>query len=259
MAATAPSAGEKHDDHERLRRLRANADAGQWEAENAIDWKRGPRLPFWVSRDKARRAVSQLYHGEIATSRVCRSLLNDVSGSTIRDCLKLQLVDEQRHASVYARYLSHLGGIAPMDHDLRCALSNAQNGPLGQISTILAFHIVVEGEVLRQQEMLARLLPCPLLRQINRLVACDEARHVAFGKIYLKTILADRTPDERTELYAWLHQIWSQATAFAENDTPRRNALEQAAFAWLRGGWRHHDNALRQIGLNPPASWTAAA
>lgn len=259
MAPTGPTAREPRDDHERLRRLSANARANQWDADNAINWKRGPRLPFWVSLDKARRAVSQLYHGEIATSRVCRSLLSGIDDDVIRDCLRFQLADELRHASVYARYLDHLGGLAPMDNDLRRALTDAQNGPLGEISTILAFHIVVEGEVLRQQEMLAQLLPCPLLRRINRLVARDEARHVAFGKIYLTSVLANQPSDKRAELYAWLHHVWSQATAIAKSDRPRRNALEQAAFAWLRNGWRHHDNALRQIGLNPPASWTAAA
>ena len=259
MAQTTPSAREARDNDERLKRLSANAYANQWDADDAIDWECGPRLPFWVSREKARRAVSQLYHGEIATSRVCRSLLNGIDDETIRECLRFQLADELRHASVFARYLDHLGGIAPMDHHLHRALTEAQDGPLRPVSTILAFHIVVEGEVLRQQEMLARLLPCPLLRQINRLVARDEARHVAFGKIYLKTILSEQTPEKRAELYAWLHTIWSQATAFTDKDRSHGNVLEHAAFTWLRGGWRHHENALRRIGVYPPDAWTAAA
>ncbi len=259
MATTAATTGETRDNHERLRRLSANAQSSQWNADDAIEWERGPRLPFWVSRDKARRAVSQLYHGEIATSRVCQSLLRDIDNDVIRECLRFQLADELRHASVYARYLDRLGGVAPIDPHLQRALSDAQDGPLGEISTILAFHIVVEGEVLRQQEMLARLLPCPLLRQINGLVARDEARHVAFGKIYLKSVLAGQPPDKRAELYAWLHRIWSRATAFAANDRSRRNTLERAALSWLRGGWRHHDNALRRIGVSPSDAWTAAA
>ncbi|MEM7124457.1 MAG: ferritin-like domain-containing protein [Pseudomonadota bacterium] len=258
MAQTAPSARETRDDDERLSRLSANARANQWHADDAIDWNRGPRLPFWVSKEKARRAVSQLYHGEIATSGMCRSLLNAIDDEIVRDCLGYQLADELRHASVYARYLDGIGGIAPMDPNLERALSESQDGPLQPVSTILAFHIIVEGEVLRQQEMLARLLPCPLLRQINRLVARDEARHVAFGKIYLKSVLADQSSDKRAELYAWLHRIWSQATAFAANDRSRRNALERAALTWLRGGWRHHDIALRRIGVRPRDAWTAA-
>ncbi len=253
------SARQTPDDRRRLRHLTANATAHQWDADSAIAWERGPRLPFWVSRDKACDAVSQLYHGEVATSRMCRTLLHDINDDAIRHCLGFQLRDERRHAAVYARYLNGLGRIAPMNDDLRRALTAAHDGPLHPVSTILAFHVIVEGEVLRQQEMLARLLPCPLLRQINRLVARDEARHVAFGKIYLQAALADVPRETRAELYTWLHGIWRQATAFAENDRPRRNALEHAALVRLRGGWRHHDIALRRIGISPSSAWKAAA
>ena len=234
---------------EPLRRLAANARRSQWSADAAIDWELGPRLPIWMSQAQARTAISQLYHGEIATSRMCEALMAAVEPGPARDCLALQRDDERRHAAVYARYLEALGGIAPIDPGLARALEAARNGPFGALGAVLAFNLVLESEVLRVHGTLARLLPCPLLAQMNRLIARDEARHVAFGRLYLAEAVATLPTETRGRLYRWIHETWQRSAESVLGRTGSKSAARAALRRWLSGGWRHHKVALRKLGL----------
>jgi hypothetical protein len=47
---------------------------------------------------------------------------------------------------------------------------------------------------------LRRRAGCPLLRDLASLVLGDEARHVAFGQVYLRQLLAAMHPDDREEV-----------------------------------------------------------
>ncbi len=236
---------------QRLLRLAANGRAGQWSATQDIDWRRDPRLPIWVTRDQARFAISQLYHGEMATAGMCRKLLSELEAGAARDCMAFQLADEMRHAEVYGRYLDRLGGIAPMEGGLESALEAAAEGPAGTLGAMVAFNVVVEGEVLRLQDTLVEFLPCPLLKQINRLIARDEARHVAFGRIYLTQALAALPPEDRSRLYDWVHALWHEASGSTLARRSRNPAVRSVLRKWLGKGWRHHQAALDRIGLKP--------
>ena len=238
---------------ERLARLAETSRTGQWSLGQAIDWRVAPRIPFWITRRQARAAISQLHHGELATSRVCRALLDEIEPGPAHECLAFQIADELRHAAAYERYLVPLGGLAPMHDGLARALAAATAGPFGPLGAVVAFHVVLEGEVLRLQGILARLLPCPLLQEINRRVARDEARHVAFGRIYLAEALAEQPPEARVRLHAWVGDLWRETTepALARYDGP--GVAHRALRRWLGGGWRHHEASLRQIGLGPAA------
>ena len=236
---------------ERLACLAANARAGQWSATGDIDWRREPRLPFWVTREQVRHAISQLHHGEMATARMCRRLLSELEAGGARDCVALQAADEARHAEVYGRYLDRLGGVAPMDGNLASALEGAAEGPAGSLGAMVAFNVVVEGEVLRLQDTIAEFLPCPLLKQINRLIARDEARHVAFGRIYLTEALAQLSPDSRARLYHWVRALWQEASESTLARRSRNPAVRKVLRTWLVKGWSHHEAALARIGLTP--------
>jgi hypothetical protein len=217
-------------------RLAAKARAGQWSAAHDIDWRRLPRLPLWITQDQARTAISQLYYGEIATSRMCQTLLREFEPGPARQCLEFQIRDELRHAEVFKRYLESLGGVAEMDRNLARALDAAGSGPAG---------------VLRVQGSLSRLLPCPLLKQVNRRVARDEARHVAFGRIYLTEALADLSTDARGRLYDWVYDLWRQTTNLTLAKDTGSGAVQRSLRSWLLGGWRHHEAALQRVGLAP--------
>ncbi len=240
-------------------RLAAKARAGQWSAAHDIDWRRPPHLPLWITQGQARTAISQLYYREIATSRMCRALLREFEPGPARQCLEFQIKDELRHAEVFKRYLDSLGGVAEMDGNLAWALKAAAGGPTGPLGTMVAFYVVVEGEVLRVQDSLSRLLPCPLLKQINRRVARDEARHVAFGRIYLSEALADLSTDARGRLYDWVYDLWRETTNLTLAESAGSGTVQRILRNWLRGGWRHHEAALQQIGLAPGPDWGRAA
>jgi len=240
----------QQDSNARLMRLAANACAGQWSVEQAIDWRQDPRRPFWMTQTQVRKAISQLFHGEEATSRLCRRLIDEVTEPAARRCLELQLADEMRHAEVYRSYLSRIGGIAPMDETLARTLDAALKGPAGTLGAMVAFHVVVEGEVLRVQEALARLLPCPLLKQINRLVVRDEARHIAFGQIYLAQAVAALPASAQAQLGAWVHRLWHQCSEATLLGSASGSTIMRRFFhSWLENSWDRHVAALRQIGV----------
>ena len=239
---------------ERLARLATNARAGQWSAAEDIDWHPEPCLPLWITHAQLRGAISQLYHGEIATGQMCRRLLSNLEPGPARDCMAFQLADEERHAEAYGRYLDRLGGIAPMEGSLASALDAATEGPAGTLGALVAFNVLVEGEVLRLQDTLAQFLPCPLLREINRLIARDEARHVAFGRIYLTEALAALSPDSRGRLYDWVHGLWHDASQTALAKRSQNVAVRRVVKQWLGNGWSHHEAALTRIGLTQEPS-----
>ena len=243
----------------RLARLAETAAAGQWEAEAAIDWTRRPWVPPWVSREAVRFALSQLYHGEEATARLCEGLLAEVPEPEARRCLALQIADERRHAAVYKRYLEGLGGVAPVDAALARSLAAAAQSPGGALGAMAAFHVVVEGENLRLQERITGFLPCPLLRQINRRIARDEARHLAFGRIYLARRLAGLPEAERRALRSWLQGLWRAAAEATLRSRGRRNPLVRRFLeTWLKRGWTRHEAKLRQVGLSLAAEGEGA-
>ena len=243
---------EREHQRERLARLAATAAAGQWAAEEAIDWARMPRVPPWVSRPAVRFALSQLFHGEEATARLCENLLAEVAWPEARRCLTFQIEDERRHAAVYRRYLEGLGGVAPVDAALAGSLRAAADAPSGPLGAMVAYHVVIEGENLRLQERVTRFLPCPLLRQINRRIARDEARHLAFGRIYLAGRLAALPGEDQRALLAWLRRLWGEAAEAALRNRGHGNLLVRRFLeAWLRRGWSRHEAKLRQLGLAP--------
>ena len=255
MTALVPSRAQT----EKLAHLAAKAQAGQWSVADDIDWRRAPHLPLWMSRDQARAMISQLYRGEIATSRLCQTLLREVAPGPARRCLAYQIADERRHAEAFRRYLEPLGGVAPVDPDLAWALDAAGRGSAGTLGAMVAFHVVVEGEVLRVQGSLARLLPCPLLNDINRRVARDEARHVAFGRIVLGEAVAALSAEARAQLYDWVFDLWQQTGARSLDGRADNGMAHSLLRGWLAGGWRHHAAALAQIGLVPAAEQGRAA
>ena len=204
---------------QRLARLHAKGQAAQWSLDRTVDWSLDPRPTRWLPRSVVTKVVSQVYYGEVATERLCRLLLEEVEEPLARACLEQQIADERRHAGAYLRYLERLGDIAPIDPAVELALTSADDAPGGAIGKMVACHLVLESEALTIQEELSHDLNCPLLRSINRLAAPDEARHVAFGRIYLGDAL-DRDAAGRADATAPLRlgaphmaRLWRQATA----------------------------------------------
>jgi hypothetical protein len=237
----------------RLRAVAANGADAPWSVEDVVDWRQAVIVPTWLPRRTFVAAVSQLYHGEIATAAACHRLLAGPVGADTdaRACLETQIADETRHARAYRAYLARLGDIAPTEPAVAAFLRDGAAAPGdSDLGAILAYHVVLEGEALRIQHGFATWLPCPLFRALNARIARDEARHVGFGRIYLEGRLADLPVEERRALFLWVKALWR---ACAESVMARFRIpgvmTGRIARRWLESRWERQVKDLVALGL----------
>ncbi len=220
-----------------------------------IDWATPVRRPRWLSAAAYGAAVSQLYHGERATARICRRLMDAVDDPALRDGLRAQARDEARHAALYRAYLARVGDLAPMDPALAAAFEAILAWPGSHHGPMVAVHVVVEGEALRLFDDLGQWFPCPLLRHLHRLIAADEARHVAFGETVLRRQLAAVPMEHRRDIAAWVEGLWRAcARATLARGRPPARVPRRLVDPWLDRRWTCHSAALARIGLTASES-----
>jgi hypothetical protein len=235
----------------RLAALVANGRDGQWSAAS-IDWRAPVVVPAWFPRRVYVAAVSQLYHGELATAEACRRLLDatPASDAEARACLELQIRDEVRHAEVYGAYLARLGDIAPREPAVTALLEGGRGWRDPELGMVLAYHVLLEGEALRIQHGFATWLPCPLFGALNARIAVDEARHVGFGKIYLPARLAAMSAEERRDLFLWVRDLWRDcAVPIMERFRVPGVMTARICRRWLESRWRRQARDFAAIGL----------
>jgi len=207
-------------------------------------------LPRWLPRSFPALIVSQFYHGEQATLAMCRKLMDGLVNPEERRFIRFQIADEQRHVDVYRTYLADIGNLAPVNPVLEAAYEKALawNGPPEAL--VAAFGIILEGEALYALDYLDTWFPCPRFRRINRLIARDEARHVAFGRIYLGYRFAGQSRRQRFEIYCWLKALWtSTACGMFEQFKIPNMILHRRCRNWAETGWQDHLKVLIGIGL----------
>jgi len=235
---------------EAINRLSIKGAARQWRSADAFAGNEKIFLPRWLQRSFPALIVSQFYHGEQATLAMCRKLLAGLENPEERRCIRIQTADEKRHAEVYRAYLAEFGNLAPVNPVLEAAYEKALawNGPPEAL--VAAFSIILEGEALYALDYLGGWFPCPRFRRINGRIAADEARHVAFGRIYLGARLPAMPRERRFEIYRWLKALWT-STAFGilgqlriPSVIPRRHCR-----IWAETGWQDHLRALIDVGL----------
>lgn len=234
----------------RLSALAANGRAQQWSVEHDIDWTADLVRPNWLLRRYHGAMISQFLHGEQATARVCRRLMAEVGDPAVRQLLAVQVDDEERHARAYKKYLARLGDIAVMDPAMAEAVERTLQWKGSPLGLVVAFHVLLEGEALRSLQDLADELPCPLFGQLNARITRDEARHVAFGKVYLATQLKTLEFEERLEIYRFVKALWDESTAGILSRFRIPGFVTRALRRrWIDEGWAQHSRALVDIGL----------
>ncbi|HEY3594964.1 MAG TPA: hypothetical protein VGL13_13865, partial [Polyangiaceae bacterium] len=75
-------------------------------------------------------------------------------------------------------------------------------------SKIIALNVMLETDAITQQTAQIDALPCPLLRQINRLVTRDEVRHAAFGELYMKWALVGVSDSDKQAIVRFGASLW---------------------------------------------------
>ncbi len=180
--------------------LYAQAQAQQWNPDDAIEWTQPFELPDEVE-DAVVQVMTYLIENENAALLVPARFLGQVHPHfrEVTQLLAIQIADEARHVEVFTRRallkhrqmgVSTVGGQASLK-------TLFDEGEFAVASFLLS--VLGEGTFVSLLRFLQEHAPDPVTRQIARLTARDEARHVAFGMAHLEYQL-QRDPELRGRL-----------------------------------------------------------
>lgn len=180
--------------------LYRQAAAAQWDPETAIDWDAPFDLPPAIEAAVA-QVMTYLIENENAALVVPARHLGQVHPQyrEVQQLLALQCADEARHIEVFTRRLG-LRGQAPRLSTAggQASLHTLMLAPDFSSATFL-LGVLGEGSFITLLTFLQAHAPDPVTRQVCRLAARDEARHVAFAMAHLEHRLAVQ-PDYQTRL-----------------------------------------------------------
>lgn len=213
--------------------LYAQALAQQWNPDEAIDWSMSFALPEEVE-DAVVQVMTYLIENENAALLVPARFLGQVHPHfrEVLQLLAIQIADEARHVEVFTRRallkrkrmgLSTAGGQASLK-------TLFDEGEFAVASFLLS--VLGEGTFVTLLHFLQTHAPDPLTRQIAKLTARDEARHVAFGMAHLEYQL-QRDQDLRVRLAL---AVESRYDALAQTSGLNEEVFD-ALVLLAAGGW----------------------
>ena len=210
-------------DNEKLKNLYSKSKKLQWDAEQ-LDWTQTidpsrpvideerfglNQLPFVQalskSQQEALRAhvaayqLSQFLHGEQGALMTAAALTHAVPDYEGKLYAATQTMDEARHVEVYDRYIKKLAIIYPMSLGLKALIDMTLKADRW-VKIAIGMNMVVEGLALGAFQNMRKSTSCNLLRQVIEGVLRDEARHVAFGGLYVAQEIAKMHPDDREDV-----------------------------------------------------------
>jgi len=208
-------------EHTKLDELYRKAKRTQWDAEQQVDWALTVD-PGGKILDESRMAIlgmkfferfsaaqletfrakyaawilSQLLHGEQGALMVAGKLVAAVPDYEAKLYVASQVMDEARHVEAFGRYIRKLDDIYPPQPILMDILADIMTSPHWQ-SMMVGMQVILEGLALGTFINVRASTGCALLRDLLGYITKDEARHVAFGNLYLTSVIADMHPDDR--------------------------------------------------------------
>lgn len=181
-------------------KLYAQAVAAQWNPDTAIDWNQPVDLPEEVEAAVV-QVMTYLIENENAALLVPARFLAQMHPHfrEVMQLLAIQVADEARHIEVFTRRIA-LKGYQPglSTAGGQASLKTLLDTPDFAIALFL-LSVLGEGTFVNLLNFLNAHAPDPVTRQVARLAAQDEARHVAFGMAHLQYQLA-REPALRDRL-----------------------------------------------------------
>jgi hypothetical protein len=245
----------------KLDELYVKAKRDQWNADVAIDWSTlvdpggkildGERMAFlklgFFKKLDARQLegfnahysawiLSQLLHGEQGALMVAGELVACAPDYEAKLYVGSQAMDEARHVEVFAKYIRRLDKIYPPQPTLKSILKDIIETPYWQ-AKMVGMQVILEGLALGTFINIRAATGCALLRSLLGYVTRDEARHVAFGNMYLTTQVARMHPDERAAVEDF-------ACAATQKTVAMRRGMQ---------GMAGFDQVLVDSGLDPSA------
>jgi hypothetical protein len=163
-------------------RLYAQAAAAQWDPATAIPWD-GPRTHADELEDAIVQIMTYLIENETAALLVPVRFLGRVHPQfrEVMQLLAIQAADEARHVEVFtrrARLHGRMLGVSTVASQASLA-SLFDESDFAVAATLLA--VLGEGTFLSLLWFIRDHAPDACTRELSRLAAQDEARHVAFG------------------------------------------------------------------------------
>lgn len=170
-------------------------------------WRRLPEpTRRRIALKLTRFSLSQLLHGEQGALMVAGQLVNAVPHSDAKLVAAVQTLDEARHVEALSRYMTKVGGTAPIAPATRGVLETVIREP-DWTRKVMGMQVVLEGMALISFRTIRRAASEPLLESLLRLVARDEARHAAFGIHYMGRVVPTLSDTERAELEDFTFEI----------------------------------------------------
>ena len=272
----------------RLWTLYENAKTAQWNVTTDIDWNYDVRFGEPLSAERAAGVsalvyasgspvppamrdtfrwtyqawmVNQFLHGEQGALLTTARLVETVPDMTAKTYAASQVADEARHVEAYARYIDEKLGVRfPINPGLGALLRDLLGDSRWDI-VYLGMQVIVEGLALAATRIASTGFGDPIIRSITKMIARDEARHIAFGHVALTGLYDEMTTAELDDREAFLleaislmsqrfllREVWERlgldvthGIRFAKND-PNMVAFRQLLFHKVI-------HILRQIGL----------
>jgi len=272
----------------RVLSLYDRAKVSQWNASTDVDWSL--EVPFGASiaddsrysiasfeaSPIARRGrrmwdvfrwelqawmVSQFLHGEQGAMVAAARLAEVAPSLESKSCAAIQAADEARHVEVFSRYLHEkLHTIYPVSAALESLLQDILGDSRWDI-TAVGMQIIVEALAMAAFRLADSTFHDDLIKEITRLVARDEARHVSFGVLSLQGVYREMSRAEfadREEMVLeaasltrrrfLLEDVWQRL------GIPRAEGAEFAATSEMMMRYRQTiftkvTTALRNVGL----------
>lgn len=222
-------------------RLYAQAAAAQWDPATAIPWEAPFDHPPEVE-DAIVQVMTYLIENETAALLVPTHFLARLHPHfrEVMQLLAIQAADEARHIEVFTRRASlRRGQLGLSTAGGQASLASLFDEPDFAIASFL-LSVLGEGSFLSLLWFLRDHGPDPCTREVARLAAQDEARHVAFGLAHLGHHLGEE-PALRERLAAAIERRHSALAHTAGLNAEVFDALILlAAGSWeieaLRGG-----------------------
>lgn len=206
-----------------VRSLYHRAVQEQWDVATAVDWTQevgfGRPIGPLSTRDRSRLEASplrsggsgawsawlwelqgwmvcQFLHGEQAATVASARLVETLPSVTQKLYAASQCADEARHYDAFSRYVTeHVPEPFELSKPLRLLFADAL-GARDSHYTILGIQCLLEPVALAGFRLAEATFHDDLIKQILRLIARDEARHVAFGILLLQDEIPQMTAAE---------------------------------------------------------------
>ena len=226
-----PMAGNNHftwnyrDGRDRLLSLYQKGKDKQWDSTQRIDWsidvdpcdalgtpentlglygsRQYEKLNKQERREMRRHMASwefsQFLHGEQGAMICSARIVESVPDIDSKFYAATQVMDEARHAEIFARFVDEKIGLTyPINPHLKTLLGEALNDSRWDMP-YLGMQVLIEGLALAAFGILRDRTDKPLPKQILSYIMQDEARHVAFGRLALRDYYAQLSSAEIAE------------------------------------------------------------